>query len=65
MEPRDLSIDEILTRLPAPRNGSHPEGVNVLFGDCSVRFIQATISPNTLGALLTRDGGEQINPGAF
>jgi hypothetical protein len=28
--------------------------------------IQATISPNTLRALLTRDGGEQIiNPGAF
>lgn len=36
----------------------HIGGCNVLFGDCSVRFISENISPATWAALSTRNGGE-------
>jgi hypothetical protein len=35
-------------------------GTNMAFADGTVRFISATITPATLRALLTRDGGEVI-----
>jgi prepilin-type N-terminal cleavage/methylation domain-containing protein/prepilin-type processing-associated H-X9-DG protein len=40
--------------------GFHSVGVNVLFGDGSVRFIKQTIPLRTLAALLTRSGGEVV-----
>jgi len=36
----------------------HPAGVNTLRGDGSVQFMQESISPATLAALITRSGGE-------
>jgi prepilin-type N-terminal cleavage/methylation domain-containing protein/prepilin-type processing-associated H-X9-DG protein len=39
----------------------HPGGVNVGFGDGSVKFIKSTISPNIWWALGTRAGGEVIS----
>jgi prepilin-type processing-associated H-X9-DG protein len=36
----------------------HSGGVNVLQGDGSVRFLRDSVSPGTLAALITRDGGE-------
>jgi prepilin-type processing-associated H-X9-DG protein len=36
----------------------HPGGVNVLFGDGSVRFAKDTIDPTTWAAAATRSGGE-------
>jgi prepilin-type N-terminal cleavage/methylation domain-containing protein/prepilin-type processing-associated H-X9-DG protein len=44
--------------------GFHTGGVNVLFGDGSVRFVKATINFTTLQALITRNGGEVV-PGDF
>ena len=41
--------------------GDHPGGCNVLFGDCSVRFMSTFIKPNTWVALSTRSGGEVAN----
>jgi prepilin-type processing-associated H-X9-DG protein len=42
--------------------GLRPGGFNVGMADGSVRFIQASIDPETLKALFTRDGGERIAP---
>jgi prepilin-type N-terminal cleavage/methylation domain-containing protein/prepilin-type processing-associated H-X9-DG protein len=36
----------------------HTNGINVLFGDGSARFINAGIGPATFAALVTRGGGE-------
>jgi prepilin-type N-terminal cleavage/methylation domain-containing protein len=36
----------------------HKQGVQVVFGDCSARFIRQSININTLATLVTRDGGE-------
>lgn len=42
--------------------GHHPEGTIVLNADGSVKFQKATIRPATLRALLTRNGGEVVDP---
>jgi prepilin-type N-terminal cleavage/methylation domain-containing protein/prepilin-type processing-associated H-X9-DG protein len=38
--------------------GFHPGGVNVLFGDGSVRFVRQSVTVQTFAALVTRSGGE-------
>jgi prepilin-type N-terminal cleavage/methylation domain-containing protein/prepilin-type processing-associated H-X9-DG protein len=44
---------------------NHPGGVNVMFGDGSVRFIKDTISPQTWMALGTRANGEVISTDSY
>jgi prepilin-type N-terminal cleavage/methylation domain-containing protein/prepilin-type processing-associated H-X9-DG protein len=39
----------------------HPAGANVAFVDGSVRFVQKNIAITTLIALITKDGGEQVD----
>lgn len=39
----------------------HPGGVNVLFGDGSVRFMKDTVAINVLRAVITIKGGETIS----
>jgi prepilin-type N-terminal cleavage/methylation domain-containing protein/prepilin-type processing-associated H-X9-DG protein len=41
-------------------SSGHPGGANALFVDGSVHFLANTLSPQTLTALSTRDGGEVI-----
>lgn len=41
-------------------SSDHPGGVNALFADGSVRFLTNPLSPQTLTALATRDGGEVV-----
>jgi prepilin-type N-terminal cleavage/methylation domain-containing protein/prepilin-type processing-associated H-X9-DG protein len=41
-------------------NSNHPQGVNFLFGDGSVRSIQNTISPAVWVGITTRSGGEVV-----
>jgi prepilin-type processing-associated H-X9-DG protein len=48
-----------------PLQGHHPGGTNILFADGSLRFVKQTISRAMLKALITRDGGEVINPDTF
>jgi len=43
----------------------HPGGVNMLFGDDSVRFIKNTINPATWWGIQTIAGGEVISADAF
>jgi len=40
----------------------HPGGVNVLRGDGSVSFLRDTTAPAVLAAMLTRTGGEALQP---
>jgi prepilin-type processing-associated H-X9-DG protein len=44
---------------------SHPGGVNVLFGDGSVRFVKSSISYNTWYAIGTRTGNEVLSADAL
>ncbi len=46
-------------------SSKHPGGVNMLFGDGSVRFIKNSISPYTWFALSTIQGGEVISADSF
>jgi len=41
-----------------PLTSAHPGGVNALFGDGSIRFLQDDASLRTLAALATRDDGQ-------
>ncbi|MHC5541991.1 H-X9-DG-CTERM domain-containing protein, partial [Singulisphaera rosea] len=43
----------------------HPGGVNVLFGDGSVRFLKDTINVVTLRNLVTPNGGEVVSADSF
>jgi hypothetical protein len=55
--PDDLPFDP---KGPLPKFGTSPEGFNALFGDGTVRFIRANTPPETLRALITRNGGELV-----
>ena len=44
---------------------NHPGGVNVMFGDGSVRFIKDSIAMNIWWGLGTRNGGEVISSDAY
>ncbi len=48
----------------APRS-RHPGGVNVLFGDGTVRYVKNTVNLSTWRAASTRNGGEVINSDAL
>jgi prepilin-type N-terminal cleavage/methylation domain-containing protein/prepilin-type processing-associated H-X9-DG protein len=46
-------------------SSAHPGGVNVLFGDGSIRFIKNSVNPLPWAALATRAGGEVISSDAL
>jgi prepilin-type N-terminal cleavage/methylation domain-containing protein/prepilin-type processing-associated H-X9-DG protein len=48
-----------------PPSSQHPGGVNVGFGDGSVKFIKSSISLQTWQALGTRNGGEVISADSY
>jgi prepilin-type processing-associated H-X9-DG protein len=64
-EPRDLDIRQMSFRINDPSrpglSSHHSGGVNVLMMDGSVRFLRDDLSPATVRALITIDGGEVIN----
>jgi prepilin-type processing-associated H-X9-DG protein len=43
----------------------HTGGANVVFADGSVRFVRDTITITTLAALVTKAGGEVVDPGSY
>jgi prepilin-type N-terminal cleavage/methylation domain-containing protein/prepilin-type processing-associated H-X9-DG protein len=49
--------------MQVPPSSNHPGGVNVLFGDGTVRYIKNSIDLLTWRALGTRNGGEVISAG--
>lgn len=64
-EPRDLEWDQMEMRIGAtPGKGissGHRGGANVAMADGSVRALRADLDPQTLAALLTIRGGEQVD----
>jgi prepilin-type processing-associated H-X9-DG protein len=65
-KPEDLPLDRSvpLTGLGS-HHGYHNDGFNVLFGDGSVRFVKSSITPETLGAILSRNGAYRDEPGSY
>jgi prepilin-type processing-associated H-X9-DG protein len=65
-EPEDLPLDMSipLTGLGS-HHGYHNNGFNALFADGSVRFLKNSITPSVLGALLTRNGSQDVSPNSF
>lgn len=65
MEPRDITVEEAVTYITDPASSQfrqvHPGGVNVLFADGSVRFLQSSIDPEMLRAMLTIDDGQAVS----
>ncbi|GIW85892.1 MAG: prepilin-type N-terminal cleavage/methylation domain-containing protein [Isosphaeraceae bacterium] len=51
----------LTTRATMPPSSWHPGGVNVAFGDGSVRFLKETIDLKTWRAIGTRAGGEVVS----
>ncbi len=65
LEPRDLEFDRMSFKInhkSQPSIGSrHPSGPAVVFADGTVARISKSMPPNTLRALLTRNGGEKVD----
>lgn len=51
MEPRDLTIDEIIERLKNHQMSAHQGGFNVAFCDGHVNYIREDVAPETLRSL--------------
>jgi prepilin-type processing-associated H-X9-DG protein len=61
MEPRDLTIDEVIERVKSSSRGGHSGGVNVVFCDGHVQFIRENVSPETLRRLANPDRKEPVS----
>jgi type II secretory pathway pseudopilin PulG len=57
-QPQDLDMSQLGSLPP----GNHPGGNLVGMADGSVRFMSKTVSPGTVRAMATRNGGEAVNP---
>ena len=64
-KPSDLPFDENAPPSLLGAGSKHPGGFNALFGDGSVLFLKTSISPAVFKTLVTRNGGEVVNPDAF
>jgi prepilin-type N-terminal cleavage/methylation domain-containing protein/prepilin-type processing-associated H-X9-DG protein len=53
------------SRIMTTANSEHPGGVNVLFGDGSVKFVKNSINVQTWRAIGTRKGGEVVSADAL
>lgn len=69
-EPRDLTFSSMDwqingTALGGKISSLHPGGAQVAMGDGSVRFVSERIDPEVLRALITAQGGEEIDDNAW
>jgi prepilin-type processing-associated H-X9-DG protein len=58
-----MSMANMAVQLPP--SSYHPGGVNLLFGDGSVKFVKDSLALNVWRALSTRNGGEVISSSDF
>ena len=66
MEPRDLDIRSLPKKINSKSvlssiSSKHVRGACVAFADGNVRFLDEETAAETLEALLTRNGGEEID----
>jgi prepilin-type N-terminal cleavage/methylation domain-containing protein/prepilin-type processing-associated H-X9-DG protein len=52
-------------RLVMSASSNHPGGVNVAFGDGSVKFVKDTIAPSTWRAIGSMNGGEVVSADSY
>jgi prepilin-type N-terminal cleavage/methylation domain-containing protein/prepilin-type processing-associated H-X9-DG protein len=64
-EYQDQNPDSRATITMQNASSNHPGGVNVLFGDGSVRFIKSSVGYQAWYAIATPDGGETISSDAY
>ncbi|WP_083712634.1 DUF1559 domain-containing protein [Paludisphaera borealis] len=64
-KPADLPFDPKAPSSLFGAGSKHPGGFNALFVDGSVRFMNRATDAKTLKALITRNGGEAIDPGSY
>ena len=57
--PRDLTLQQLVSAGLSSHHSSH---VHAFFADFRTRRVRADVAPNTLRALLTVSGGENISP---
>jgi len=64
-EPKDLEFDKIDFQINGPKKpgiGSHhANGCNIGFDDASVSYMPNSVAPEKIKAMLTIDGGEQVD----
>jgi prepilin-type N-terminal cleavage/methylation domain-containing protein/prepilin-type processing-associated H-X9-DG protein len=61
----DSNIASFVYEAISTASSSHPGGVNVLFGDGSVRFVKTSVNYQVWYALGSRAGGEVLSADAF
>jgi len=61
----DINQDARGTITLIPASSNHPGGVNVLFMDGAVRFVNSSVSYRTWSAIATPDKGEPIDAGSY
>jgi prepilin-type processing-associated H-X9-DG protein len=65
-KPEDLPFDTALPRIGlGSHHGYHNNGFNASFADGSVRFLNSSITPSVLRALLTRNGNEVVSQESY
>jgi prepilin-type processing-associated H-X9-DG protein len=67
-KPDDIDNDAVLKNNSSGLQGAgskHPNGVNALFADGSVRFLKTSISRNVMKALISRAGGEIVGSDSY
>ena len=62
LQPRDVTLEDLLSR---GIDSNHPLEVHVIFADNTTASFRKTIDRATLKALLTRSGGEQVDPNSW
>jgi len=65
MDPRDLTIDEVLERLRRHDGSGHSGGFHVAFCDGHTQFIRDDIAPETLRALADPNRTEPVDESKF
>jgi len=64
MEPRDLDITQMPLTVNPPKgkgvSSNHPDGPHAIFADGHVKLLDDGVTPKQLKAMLTRDGGEEV-----
>jgi len=65
-KPEDLKFDmSVPLSGLGSHHGDHNNGFNVLFADNSAKFLETSIDPGDIEALLTRDGSDTSGPQSY